>query len=123
MKHGNLEFSIGKLHYEPKEIPWILIIGGAIGSLLAIVIFMVTLVVYCRKANANERLVRQLEQQRDTLEMKVAKECKEGGFWEWGRGPGGGGGGGGGEGALTCIGGTGTCRSDDSLFQSPISVL
>ncbi|XP_063953502.1 plexin-A4-like isoform X1 [Lytechinus pictus] len=77
VRHGNLEFYVGKLHYEPKEIPWILIIGVAAGSLLAIIIFMMTLVVYCRKANANERLVKQLEQQRDTLEMKVAKECKE----------------------------------------------
>ncbi|XP_071495764.1 plexin-A4-like [Diadema antillarum] len=77
VKHGNLEFNVGKLHYEPKEIPWILIIGAAAGSLLAIIIFMMTLVVYCRKANANERLVKQLEQQRDTLELRVAKECKE----------------------------------------------
>ena len=28
-----------------------------------------------------------------------------------------------GGGALTCIGGTGTCRFDDPLFQTPISVL
>ena len=28
-----------------------------------------------------------------------------------------------GEGALTCIGGTGMCRSDDPLFQTQMSVL
>ena len=30
---------------------------------------------------------------------------------------------GGGGGGLACIGGTGTCRFDDPLFQTPISVL
>ena len=32
-------------------------------------------------------------------------------------------GGGGGGGALTCIGGTGMCRFDDPLFQTPIAAL
>ncbi len=76
--HGNLNFTIGYVQYKGDAIDQVLVIGATAGAILAIMIILLITLIYYRKATENERLVKQMEQQRDALELRVAQECKEG---------------------------------------------
>ena len=80
--HGNLVFSVGTVEYLPPGVPLALIVGCAAGGvlLLLFMLIMAVCIASYRKNHNNERMFKELEGQRDALELTVAQECKEGGF-------------------------------------------
>lgn len=76
--HGNLNFTVGYVQYQGDGFNQVLVIGATAGAILALMIILLITLIYYRKATENERLVKQMEQQRDALELRVAQECKEG---------------------------------------------
>ncbi|XP_038054424.1 plexin-A2-like [Patiria miniata] len=73
--HGNLNFTIGQLEYVGEDFLVFILIGVGIFFIIVIIVFI--LCISYRKAFANDTIVRQMEAQRDQLELQVAQECKE----------------------------------------------
>lgn len=59
------------------DFPFILIFVAA-GVL--IIIILIVFILYRKKSRENDRVMKHMQNQMDTLEAKVAKECKEGMF-------------------------------------------
>ena len=79
---GNLTFPIGTLQYESMvaslpmfSFPFILIF---VAAGLLIIIILIVYIKYRQKSRENDRVMKDMQNQMDTLEAKVAKECKEG---------------------------------------------
>ncbi|XP_071486237.1 plexin-A2-like [Diadema antillarum] len=79
VKHGNLTFDIGYVEYLPQAIPLALIVGSVAGGILFLLflLIMAVCVASYRKNHNNEKKFKQIEEQRDALELQVAQECKE----------------------------------------------
>lgn len=80
---GELSYVIGKLSYaSPAEFTGPLtkpiILGVLIIVVLLLVIFVVFLVAYRRKSTESNRVLKNMQEQMDILELRVAAECKEG---------------------------------------------
>ncbi|XP_066903023.1 plexin-A2 isoform X1 [Halyomorpha halys] len=79
---GELNYVIGKLSYaSPAEFTGPLtkpiILGVMIIVVLLLVIFVVFLVAYRRKSTESNRVLKNMQEQMDILELRVAAECKE----------------------------------------------
>ena len=84
---GNLTFPIGTLQYESMvaslpmfSFPFILIF---VAAGLLIIIILIVYIKYRQKSRENDRVMKDMQNQMDTLEAKVAKECKEGEWTLW----------------------------------------
>ncbi|XP_018019923.1 plexin A3 isoform X1 [Hyalella azteca] len=82
VKIGNkLEYRIGRLQYsglsEVGAFNQQLIIGLSVGAVVLIIILIVCLIVYRQKSNQNSRVLKNMQEQMDVLELRVAAECKE----------------------------------------------
>lgn len=80
---GALRYSIGRLSYEsPTDINGPLskpaMFGVIAGILLLMVIFVAFLIAYRRKSTESNRVLKNMQEQMDILELRVAAECKEG---------------------------------------------
>ncbi|UYV82243.1 PlexA [Cordylochernes scorpioides] len=78
----NLEFTIGQLSY---EIPAMgehalsrpIVIGMVVGGCVLLFIVVAILIAYRRKSTESSRVLRNMQEQMDVLELRVASECKE----------------------------------------------
>lgn len=82
---GNtLQYKIGFLEYsglsDVSTLSQQLIIGLSVGAGGLILILVVCLIVYRQKSNKNSRVLKSMQEQMDVLELRVAAECKEGGY-------------------------------------------
>lgn len=80
---GNLTFTIGKLSYaSPAELTGPLtkpaLFGVIIGVVLLLLVFVAFLIAYRRKSTESNRVLKNMQEQMDILELRVAAECKEG---------------------------------------------
>ena len=77
---NNLTFYIGQLQVETQDsiltLPIIIVIAAGAGVLLIIIVIIVMM--YLRKSQESDRAVKRMQNQMDVLEIRVAKECKEG---------------------------------------------
>ena len=74
-----LRYTVGKLDYNENDalIPtYLLIILIALGAIL-IIITMLVLIAYRRKSSESVRVLKNMQEQMDVLELRVAAECKE----------------------------------------------
>ena len=74
-----LRYTVGKLDYNEHDalIPtYLLIILIALGAVL-IVITVFVLIAYRRKSSESVRVLKNMQEQMDVLELRVAAECKE----------------------------------------------
>lgn len=74
---GNASFSVGEVSYDSPGMS-----SSLLFSILALVFIMIAVVIclcifYRRKTNTHQRQMKYLKTQMDTIEMKVATECKE----------------------------------------------
>jgi plexin A len=83
---GKLRYTIGKLSYAspaglngPLSKP--AIIGVSAGIILLSLIFIAFLIAYRRKSTESNRVLKNMQEQMDILELRVAAECKEGESW------------------------------------------
>ena len=76
----NLEFYIGQLQVETHDtiLTFPIIIGIAAGAGLLILVIVIIVTMYMRKSQESDRAVKRMQNQMDVLEIRVAKECKEG---------------------------------------------
>jgi hypothetical protein len=77
----NVSFVIGELKYDGSSIftfSLTVIAALAGGALLVLFIIVTALVAYKRKSRENDRVMKRMQNQMDVLEIRVAKECKEG---------------------------------------------
>uniref|UniRef100_A0A224XGD6 Putative plexins functional semaphorin receptor n=1 Tax=Panstrongylus lignarius TaxID=156445 RepID=A0A224XGD6_9HEMI len=79
---GNLSFAIGKLSYaSPAELTGPLtkpaLFGVIIGVVLLLLVFVAFLIAYRRKSTESNRVLKNMQEQMDILELRVAAECKE----------------------------------------------
>lgn len=76
----NLTYVLGVLKYEEPQTQLGLefFVGISVAAGLLIIIIIVVCIAYRRKSKENDRVMKQMQNQMDTLEAKVAKECKEG---------------------------------------------
>ncbi|XP_066996957.2 plexin-B isoform X2 [Anabrus simplex] len=75
-----LRFPIGFLRYEvikPYTFPPEAIAGIAAGTFSLFFLFVIVLIVYCRKSTQAEREYKRIQIQMDTLESNVRSECKQ----------------------------------------------
>ncbi|XP_015599492.1 plexin-A2 [Cephus cinctus] len=79
---GSLQYSIGKLSYAlptglngPLSKP--ALIGVIAAILILVVVFIIFLIAYRRKSTENNRVLKNMQEQMDILELRVAAECKE----------------------------------------------
>lgn len=80
---GTLRYTIGRLSYEsPSDLNGPLskpaMFGVIAGILLLLLIFAAFLVAYRRKSTESNRVLKNMQEQMDILELRVAAECKEG---------------------------------------------
>lgn len=80
---GTLRYAIGKLSYSsPQGINGALSKPALFGVIAAIVfllvIFIAFLIAYRRKSTESNRVLKNMQEQMDILELRVAAECKEG---------------------------------------------
>ncbi|XP_026681797.1 plexin A3-like, partial [Diaphorina citri] len=73
---NNLKFYIGKLSYSPPAALNTMYGGIAIITILFL-IFIAFLIAYRRKSTENTRVLKNMQEQMDILELRVAAECKE----------------------------------------------
>ena len=74
-----LRYTVGKLDYNENDalIPtYLLIILIALGAVL-IIITVFVLIAYRRKSSESVRVLKNMQEQMDVLELRVAAECKE----------------------------------------------
>ncbi|CDH93357.1 Sema domain-containing protein [Caenorhabditis elegans] len=74
---GNASFSIGEVSYDSPGLS-----SSLFFIIMFFIIFMIALIIclivlYRRKSNTHQRQMKYLKTQMDTIEMKVATECKE----------------------------------------------
>ena len=62
----------------PRRPPQV-IIGVIVGGALLLLIVFVILILYRRKSSESSRVLKNMQEQMDVLELRVAAECKEGG--------------------------------------------
>merc|ERR1712223_1840837 len=77
---NNLEYKIGKLSYTvPGEgqLPKPIMIGVAVGAGVLLFIVIGILILYRRKSTESSRVLKNMQEQMDVLELRVAAECKE----------------------------------------------
>ncbi|XP_066584060.1 plexin-A4 [Prorops nasuta] len=79
---GKLKFNIGKLSYAmaaglngPLSKP--ALIGVIAAIVILIVVFIAFLIAYRRKSTESNRVLKNMQEQMDILELRVAAECKE----------------------------------------------
>lgn len=79
---GRLRYTIGKLSYSPSGLNGpptkTAIIIISVVSVLLIVLFFFFVVAYKRKSSESNRVLKNMQEQMDILELRVAAECKEG---------------------------------------------
>lgn len=80
---GKLRYVIGKLSYAspvglngPLSKPTL--IGVIAGIVVLLIIFIGFLIAYRRKSTESNRVLKNMQEQMDILELRVAAECKEG---------------------------------------------
>jgi plexin A len=80
---GKLRYVIGKLSYAspaglngPLSKP--ALIGIVAGIVVLFLIFVAFLIAYRRKSTESNRVLKNMQEQMDILELRVAAECKEG---------------------------------------------
>lgn len=78
-----MRYRIGKLSYAspadpngPLSKP--VLFGVIAGILLLLLIFLAFLIAYRRKSTESNRVLKNMQEQMDILELRVAAECKEG---------------------------------------------
>ncbi|KAH8272469.1 hypothetical protein KR044_006353, partial [Drosophila immigrans] len=78
---SSLEYRIGILSYETSNIimDWgdNVVFGVIAGSAIFLLIFVALLVAYRKKTSESNRVLRNMQEQMDILELRVAAECKE----------------------------------------------
>ncbi|KAK7867968.1 hypothetical protein R5R35_004968 [Gryllus longicercus] len=79
---GRLRYKIGKLSYASPTAPNGLmskpaLIGVIAGIVLLVVVFVAFLIAYRRKSTESNRVLKNMQEQMDILELRVAAECKE----------------------------------------------
>ena len=79
---GNLKYKIGKLSYalpaglnNPLNKP--ALIGVIAAIIILVVVFIAFLIAYRRKSTESNRVLKNMQEQMDILELRVAAECKE----------------------------------------------
>lgn len=80
---GSLRYHIGKLNYaSPTAINSPLtkpaLFGGVAVIVVLLIIFVAFLIAYRRKSTESNRVLKNMQEQMDILELRVAAECKEG---------------------------------------------
>ncbi|KIH66538.1 plexin cytoplasmic region [Ancylostoma duodenale] len=77
VKIGNISYNAGLLSYDSPSLTSgiVMVILGCIIAML--VCFVCLAIMYRRKTNSHQRQMKYLKTQMDTIEMKVATECKE----------------------------------------------
>ena len=75
----NLEYRIGQLSYSLGEgqLPKPVLIGVAVGAGILLLIVIGILILYRRKSTESSRVLKNMQEQMDVLELRVAAECKE----------------------------------------------
>ncbi|GAB6029881.1 Plexin-A2 [Chamberlinius hualienensis] len=79
---GRLNFTIGKLSYESPRVidgglPLPVTIGVIAGGVVLFLIVIGILIAYRLKSTENSRVLKNMQEQMDVLELRVAAECKE----------------------------------------------
>ena len=77
---NNLEYNIGKLSYSSNtegQLPKPIMIGVAVGAGVLLFIVIGILILYRRKSTESSRVLKNMQEQMDVLELRVAAECKE----------------------------------------------
>lgn len=80
---GKLNYTIGKLNYEPPKVvegglPLPVTIGVIVGGSILVVVVVCIMIAYRLKSTENSRVLKNMQEQMDVLELRVAAECKEG---------------------------------------------
>lgn len=77
---GNSSFHIGALKYDVSQsfITLPVVIAFAVAGGICLLVILIICLAYRSKSKESERVVRQMRTQMDTLEARVANECKEG---------------------------------------------
>ncbi|WKY07930.1 hypothetical protein Q1695_007433 [Nippostrongylus brasiliensis] len=77
VKIGNISFTAGQLSYDSPSLTSsvVMVILGCVAAMLICLICLA--IMYRRKTNSHQRQMKYLKTQMDTIEMKVATECKE----------------------------------------------
>lgn len=80
-----LKFPIGKLSYElpsshDSALSKPVIIGVIVGGCILVIIVIIILIAYRQKSTESSRVLKNMQEQMDVLELRVASECKEGKF-------------------------------------------
>uniref|UniRef100_A0A8R1ES79 IPT/TIG domain-containing protein n=1 Tax=Caenorhabditis japonica TaxID=281687 RepID=A0A8R1ES79_CAEJA len=74
---GNATFSVGEVSYDSPGVSSSLFLIISIFIMVMIGLIVCLIVLYRRKTNSHQRQMKYLKTQMDTIEMKVATECKE----------------------------------------------
>ena len=74
-----LQYRIGRLSYSQGEgqLPRPVLIGLAVGAGLLVLFVIGILILYRRKSTESSRVLKNMQEQMDVLELRVAAECKE----------------------------------------------
>ena len=56
-----------------------MIIGVIVGGVALLLVVFIILILYRRKSSESSRVLKNMQDQMDVLELRVAAECKEGG--------------------------------------------
>lgn len=80
-----LKFPIGKLSYElpsshDSALSKPVIIGVIVGGCILVIIVIIILIAYRQKSTESSRVLKNMQEQMDVLELRVASECKEGNY-------------------------------------------
>jgi plexin A len=77
---NNLEYKIGQISYSASgdgQLPKPVMIGVAVGAGILLLIVLCVLILYRRKSTESTRNLKNMQDQMDVLELRVAAECKE----------------------------------------------
>ena len=74
-----LRFNVGKLDYNESDqaVTKPIMIAVGVGVFLLIIIVIIVLIAYRRKSTESTRVLKNMQEQMDVLELRVAAECKE----------------------------------------------
>lgn len=78
-----MEYKIGWLSYKTQEgsegkVPKTVIIWVCLSGAVLVVLVIIILIAYRRKSTESNRVLKNMQEQMDVLELRVASECKEG---------------------------------------------
>lgn len=78
----NFRVNIGKLSYssnmaQTSPLTKTTLYGGVVGIIVLILVFVAFLIAYRRKSTESSRVLKNMQEQMDILELRVAAECKE----------------------------------------------